>query len=273
MTPTLGRSLASLLVSLCVAVPALAQLKSTDNPESSANWKMLRAELFAAKPIAAADEMMTIDAPPRAEDAAVVPVGIKMQFPQTPGRHVNKLYLILDNNPTPLAGVFSFTALSGRADIETRVRVDQYTYIRAVAEMNDGKLYMSTHFIKAAGGCSAPSSRDQAAAMASLGKMKLRIEGAPGDNRPVLAQLMISHPNNSGLAIDPVTKKPEPAYFVRHFAVTYAGEPVLSGEVDNAISENPNFRFYFVPKSDGELRAEVVDSSDKRFRSAVALKL
>ena len=47
--------------------------------------------------------------------------------------------------------------------------------------------------------------------------------------------------------------------------ITYAGQPVMSADVDFSISENPNFRFYFLPRGEGELKAEVLDSNDLRF--------
>lgn len=43
--------------------------------------------------------------------------------------------------------------------LATRVRVDDYSYVRAVAETADGKLHMVKAFVKASGGCSAPPSR------------------------------------------------------------------------------------------------------------------
>ena len=90
--------------------------------------------------------------------------------------------------------------------------------------------------------------------------------------KPVLAQLMISHPNNSGLAMDQATRQFTPAHYVRKVDVTYAGKPVLSADVDFSISENPNFRFYFVPQAGGELSASMVDSRDLRFVSANTLR-
>ena len=267
-------ALASTLMfaALVAAGPAAAQLKASDNPEASVAWKKVRAELFAAKPIAAApQDMMEVDAPPRAEDASIVPIAVKMHFPQNAGRYVSKLYLVIDNNPSPVAAVIRFTQVSGRADIETRVRIDDYTHVRAIVEMNDGKLFMTSQFVKAAGGCSAPSARNQAAAMASLGRIKFRVEGSPEPGRPVLAQLMISHPNSSGLVMDPVANKFIPANYVRHVEVSYAGQPVMSADLDNSISENPNLRFYFVPQAEGELKAEIIDSNDLRFYSAVSV--
>lgn len=257
---------------------AQAEIKTGDNPEASPIWLKVRASLFQSRPIAAAtDDVISLEVPVRAEDSAIVPIAIKTGFTQTAARYVDKVYLIIDNNPSPISAVFTFHPLSGRADIETRVRIDEYTHIRAIAETNDGKLYMSTHFVKASGGCSAPPGKDAQAALATLGRMKFRIEGNAGGTsvssaavgRPVLAQLMISHPNDSGLAMDQVSRMFKPAHFVRQVNITYAGEPVMSADIDFSISENPNFRFYFVPRGEGELKAEVIDSHDLRFESAL----
>ena len=260
-----------LLMALCPA--AQAQLKSGDNPDGNEVWQKVRTSLFAARPITnVGDDVLLLEAPNRAEDAAIVPISIKVRAPQTTTRYVSKLYLLIDNNPSPIAAVFGFTPNSGRADVETRVRVDEYTHVRAVAEMNDGKLLMATRFVKASGGCSAPPGKDQQAALASLGKMKFRVEGDVAARKPVLAQLMISHPNNSGLAMDQTTRQFAPAHYVRSVNVSYAGQAVMSADVDISISENPSFRFYFVPSGEGELKAEVVDSTDKRFSSAFKVR-
>jgi sulfur-oxidizing protein SoxY len=257
----------------CLLAPAAAQLKSGDDPEASEVWKKVRASLFESRPITSpADDVLVLDAPARAEDAAIVPISIKTRFAQSPSRYVDRLWLVIDNNPSPISAIFKFTPQSGRADIETRVRVDEYTHVRAIAETNDGKLYMTTRFVKASGGCSAPPSKDPQAALATLGRMKFRVEGEVDQNKPVLAQLMISHPNNSGLAMDQATRQFTPSHFVRKVDVSYAGKPVLSADVDFSISENPNFRFYFVPQGAGELKAEVVDSNDLRFESALKIQ-
>ena len=263
---------ALLLFSLCAG--ARAQIKSGDNPEASPIWQKVRASLFQSRPITTAgDDVMSLEVPVRAEDSAIVPVAIKTRLPQTPARYVDKVYLIIDNNPSPVSAVFQFTPLSGRADIETRVRIDEYTHVRAIAETNDGQLYMTTRFLKASGGCSAPPGKDAQAALATLGRMKFRVEedatGKTAQNQPILAQVMISHPNNSGLAMDQTTRLFTPAHFVRQVRITYGGELVMSADVDFSISENPNFRFYFLPRGDGELKAEVVDSNDLRFASTL----
>ena len=265
---------AAALVGLSLAHrSAPAQIKSGDHPEASEIWKKVRASLFENRTITAATgDTLVLDTPVRAEDAAIVPIAIRTRLPQTAAHYVQKLYLIIDNNPGPIAAIFSFTPQSGRADIETRVRVDEYTHVRAIAEMNDGSLLMTTRWVKASGGCSAPPGKDQTAALASLGKMKFRVEGDVGANKPVLAQLMISHPNNSGLAMDQSTRQFTPAHFVRKVNITYGGKPVMSADLDFAISENPNLRFYFLPDGQGELAAEVVDSNNLEFKSSLSFR-
>src|SRR5262249_62168643 len=115
----------------------------------------------------------------------------------------------------------------GRADMETRIGVEQYSYGRAVAALSDGPLAAQARFVKASGGCSAPPGGDPAAA-GRIGRMRLAVgaDGAYGE--PVAAQLMVNHPNHSGLAMDQLTRLYTPAYFVRSVKVSYAGKPGLS---------------------------------------------
>jgi len=261
-----------LFVVACLAgaagVPA-ATLQPGDDPEASEIWQKVRASLFGTRPITAAPaDLLTLDLPLRAADAAVVPVAIRADGLQAPGRFVSRLYLVIDANPSPIAALFQLTPDSGRAEIETRVRVDAYSFVRAIAETSDGRLFAATRFVKASGGCSAPPGGDAAAALASLGRMRFRVDGALRGQAPVRAQLQIDHPNHSGLAMDQATRQFTPADFVRKVDVSYGGRPVFSADVDFSISENPDFRFFFVPHGGGELIATVVDSHDRRFVEA-----
>jgi sulfur-oxidizing protein SoxY len=240
---------------------------------SSEMWDKVRAALFAGRPISEQSEnVLSLETPVRAEDASTVPIAIHAKLAGAGNRSIKKIYLVIDKNPSPLGAVFTFYPDSGSADLETRVRVEEYSFVRAIAELSDGSLYMAANYVKAAGGCSAPGGKDQAAALARLGKMKLRIDAPIALNQPNQAQLMVSHPNNSGLVMDQMTRLYEPSNFVRRIDVTYAGKPVLTADVDFTISENPNFRFYFVPRGDGELKAEVVDSHDLKFESSLAIR-
>jgi sulfur-oxidizing protein SoxY len=152
--------------------------------------------------------------------------------------------------------------------VETRLRFEDFSHVRAVAETNDGKLWMDSRWVKAAGGCSAPMAKNRVPA-ALLGKMKFRFEDDIKYNEPNLVQVNIRHPNESALAADfDASQVPQ---FVRSVLVTYAGKAVMSAEVDFSLSDNPMFRFWFVPREKGELRVEVEDTHDNRYMHSVPI--
>jgi len=267
-TDDLIRRLLAAAFALGVSLAASAQ---APDPDASAVWQKVRASLFGTTAVESADNVITLETPKRAEDAAIVPIAIRAAFPQSPERAIQTIWLLVDNNPSPIAAVFQFGQESGRADIETRIRVEEYTYVRAVARTSDGRLHMVANYVKASGGCSAPAGKDAVAARANLGKMRLRVDEAVAPGQPSRAQLMVSHPNDSGLAFDQITRTYAQPHFVRRVEVRYAGKPVLIADVDFSISENPHFRFYFTPANGGELDAKVVDNQDLQF--ATSLKL
>jgi sulfur-oxidizing protein SoxY len=243
-----------------------------DDPGKEAHWLDFKEGMFKGRAVDAhGDAVIKLEAPARAADAAVVPISITAQFPQTPAHFIRRIYLFIDENPEPYAGFFEFTPESGLANIETRVRVEDYTFMRAIAETNDGHLHSAVRFVKASGGCSAPAGKDDAAAEASAGQVRIMAEGKTVAGQPQLAQVMVRHPNRTGMAMNQVTRNYASAYFIRKVAVTYAGKPVMTANVNFSISENPNFRFYFVPRATGELKAHVEDTKNKQFDGAVAI--
>jgi sulfur-oxidizing protein SoxY len=262
---------AVLLVIAFAASAASVVCAQAPDPNASAIWQKVHADLFGGAQIDTAQGVIALETPPRAEDAAIVPVALRGAFPQSPERFIDRIWLLIDNNPSPIAAVFDFTPESGRAEIETRIRIEQYTFVRAIARTNDGRLHMMANYVKASGGCSAPAGKDAVAAKANLGKMRLRVDEATAEGQPARAQLMVSHPNDSGLAMDQVTRTYATPHFVRRVEVRYAGKPLLNADVDFSISENPNFRFYFLPGDGGELEARVVDNHDLEFRTSLTV--
>lgn len=207
---------------------------------------------------------MIIEAPKRAEDAAIVPITIKSVQPQTAERYIKNIHLFVDKNPDPHAANFHLTPELGNVDISTRLRVDQYSDFRAVAEMNDGSLHMVKTFIKASGGCSAPAGKDAAAAAARLGQMQIRMR-QPTLGEPTQAQVIVSHPNYSGMQFDQQRRTYIPAHFVDNVVISYNDKTLLSVDAGISLSEDPSIRFTFTPEEAGTLKATVHDSADAEF--------
>jgi len=241
------------------------------SPVPDSVWQnSLKAQFFGDHPIVQSDEVVELEAPVRAEDGAVVPIRIHAKFPQTADRYIKTISLIIDKNPAPLAGKFQFTPQSGRADLALRIRVNEYSPVRVIAETNDGKLFMDTHFVKASGGCSAPVGTDLDAAMKRLGKIRFKTKNITSLDEPVATQLAVSHPNITGMQKDQVSLLYIPPHFVTQVDVKFEGEPIFSAETTISVSENPNFRFYFVPQKEGTLTAEITDSKGMKFTQTYA---
>ena len=256
----LSRCLTSLLAGLLLAATGPLAAESAD-----ARWQEIKTSLFGDRAIEDGAEVLGLDTPYRAQDAAVVPITIESKIDQTPDRYIKELYLVIDNNPSPVAAVFHFPGKHSWDALSTRVRVNAYTDLRAIAETNDGRLYMTANFVKASGGCSAPPLKDPGAAAASLGRMKLKMAQEPILGDPVLAQLLIKHPNSSGLQFDQISRQYIPPDFIRSIEVTYNGETVFTVDSDISISEDPSIRFSFVPQTSGALQVRVKDSKGREF--------
>ncbi len=223
-------------------------------------WPALASQIFNGRPLQDGAAVVAIDAPYRAEDAAVVPVTLRTLPAAGDGREVRKLTLVIDANPSPLATTLTLEPGGGVDRITTRVRVDDYTKMHAVAELSDGKLYASSRFVKAAGGCSAPALTLGAGAT-PLGTMRFRLLAERKE-----AQLMIRHPNYSGMQMNQLTRLYIPADFVQTLRIWQGEQLLFTAESGISISENPSFRFSYRPNGATEFRAEARDSTGKVFR-------
>jgi sulfur-oxidizing protein SoxY len=262
----------AVLIASMLASFAAHAAQPDDDPNKNERWLDFKAGTFKDRTIDPnGDAVIKLDAPARAADAAVVPIAINAQFPQTSAHYIKRVYLFIDENPEPYAGSFDFTPESGLATLETRVRVEDYTFMRVVAETNDGHLYSAVRFVKASGGCSAPADKDDASEERAAGQVRLQAQGQAVTGKPELVQLMIRHPNRTGMAMNQITRNYATAYFIRKVTITYADKPVMTANVNFSISENPNFRFYFIPAGSGELKAHVEDTKNKSFDGAVAV--
>jgi sulfur-oxidizing protein SoxY len=241
-------------------------LGSPSAQQAEETWVSLRGEMFGTRAVAEDGAFVALDAPSRAEDAALVPVDIHVSAPPGDVRRVVAVTLVVDENPAPLAAVFKLDGSKPRFDLSTRMRVNSYSFVRVVAEVSDGSLHMAKAFVKAAGGCSAPAVKDPAEAKANLGRMRFRMFDGEAAGE---AQIQIRHPNYSGMQMDQVTRLYTPAWYVARLSVRQGGKPLFSMEGGISLSEDPTFRFSYEPNG-GEVEVEATDTEGNHFRQSFA---
>ncbi len=247
------------------------RLNAQENPlQGAASWEDLRGDIVGEVALQDGAYLFDVVAPYRAHDAATVPLVIK----QTPGTQpIQRAIVVIDENPAPMAADFSFGAAMGPLDFELRVRVNQYSNVRVLAETAQG-WSMSGRYVKASGGCSAPASRDPEVALASMGKMRLRHFEA--ETKPLStpaqmsmarreAQIMIRHPNYSGLQRDQITQLFIGAHFIDQLEVFQGDEMLFTMTGGISVSENPVFRFGYLDNGAPALRVRAHDTEGNVF--------
>jgi sulfur-oxidizing protein SoxY len=257
----------------CVAGLVIATLGlgigATLGEDKDEPWPDIAQNAFNGRPLVDGTGVLAIEMPYRAEDAAIVPVTVRATLPASDERRVRAFTIIIDENPSPVAATFTLGANSGVSSISTRVRIDSYTNVHAVAELSDGKLYFVKTYVKASGGCSAPTAKNADEAVANLGQMRLRQFVNDIDmraSRAREAQVMIRHPNNSGLQMDQVTRLYVPPFFIHEMKIWQGDDLILTMDGGISISQDPNIRFTYTPNGAKSLRAQATDTDNHVFK-------
>jgi sulfur-oxidizing protein SoxY len=259
-----------LALSGIVSATGISALSAAEpNDPSRDPWPGLVQDIFNNRPMSDGSAVISIEMPYRAEDAAIVPVTLRSKLAPDDSRRLKAITLVIDQNPAPMAAKFEIGSGARVSEISTRVRVNSYTNVHAVAELSDGALYVVKTYVKASGGCSAPAAKNAEEARNHIGQMRYRQfvrDGQGPSSGAREAQVMIGHPNNSGLQMDQMTHLYTPAFFVDELHLWQDNSPVLSMEGGISISEDPNIRFTYVANGAKTFRAEAKDTSGHVFQ-------
>jgi sulfur-oxidizing protein SoxY len=253
-------ALFAVLALLSLAPAARADDDDDDAAERAQRWNLVRMSVYGDRAVQDAGDAVQLNAPARAMDAALVPVTVRFET----SRRIVALSLFVDNNPSPLVGVFHFGPAMTQGQIKTRVRVDAYTMIHAVAETDDGSLLVAAQFVKAAGGCSSPGTGQSAAVAAQIGQMQLR-RVRPAEGTAIPAQLLISHPNYNGMQRSVGSAYLIPARYLETISVKTGGVTVFDLDSNISLSEDPSISFVYTPAGDGGVEVVAQDSTGATF--------
>ncbi len=267
MTVALARRKFLISTAAAGAVLACGRLSAADAQAEEQAWDAIREHLFRHQKILPGDGVVKIIAPIRPPNGGDVTVRVEALFPQSPERFVKKHYLVVDENPSPIASVFTLSPHSGTADVTTRIRVNAFSNVRAISETNDGGLYMDATLVKASGGCSAAPLKIDPLAKLAMGKATLVDEGETAGGAHKF-HISVLHPSYSGMQKDQLTHLFIPPHYVESVAIkNREGETVFAVSGDISFSENPSFGFHYAPRQNDVLSVTVTDSRKKIFES------
>lgn len=89
-----------------------------------------------------------MDLPVIADNGNAVSLKIHVDSPMSAIDYVRAIHLVSDRNPVPNMASFYLGPYSGRADLETRVRLAGSQNVTVIAEMSDGTFWMDRSHVQ-----------------------------------------------------------------------------------------------------------------------------
>jgi len=97
---------------------------------------------------------ISIELPEIAENGNTVPLSISVDAPMTADNYVSEVLVVAEANPNPGVATFHFSAMSGKAEASTRIRLAATQNIVVVAKTSKGEFYTGQKLVKVTiGGC------------------------------------------------------------------------------------------------------------------------
>jgi sulfur-oxidizing protein SoxY len=213
----------------------------------------LRELVGTAVPVAAG---ISLDLPLVSEDGSAVPLGVQVDSPMTTEQHVRSIHIFAPGNPTPEVAEVYLQPAAGRADLATRVRLNESQTVYVAAVMSDGEVRLAAREVRVTvSGC---LGRPQQA-VSALETPRVGLGRNPRRDEPVEVRALIDHPMETGL-------RPDerggflPQHIVEQLTVRLADQPVLEARFHRAVSMNPYLRFH-VRAVPGELALDWRDDA------------
>ena len=222
-------------------------------------WPYLKQQVFKDQVIHEDQNFLKIDGPKRASSGAQVPVTIALSQNT---HHIKKISVFIDANPGQHAATYFLTDQSQQILINTRIRMETDSFVRAVAETETGELFMSAIPIRASGGCSGYMDVHDPELTKDLGKILIKAE-----NNFVTSR--IKHPNFTGLQKDLDSGGYIPEWIVKTIEFNHQGGKILAVENQISISQDPFLKFTLPTPLQGEVTITAKDTKGNQFESAI----
>jgi sulfur-oxidizing protein SoxY len=265
-----GKSSRRLSLRVCLALAAAPFLLPDPAAAVDASWPDLRAELYGQRFLAISDDVVSIETPYRTDNDARTSISVRLAAPD--GHMIRGFHLILDENPMPVSAQLDFAQPLTDFEFAATMRVNGPTPVHAVAELENGQLFMAEGFVKTSGqgACSAPPGTDPEEALATLGQMELLIRPRSdtaslvrnlrkGQVSDMALDVQISHPSHSGMQRDQISLLYIPMRYVETLDIDLNGAPFVTMTGSISLSENPKVTV-LVPSGTRRVRAKLTDT-------------
>lgn len=212
-----------------------------------------------------------LDLPDHVDTGGSVPCTIRIDAQMTPEDCPTVVHLVAHGNPTPQILSVWFTPESGRAEVTTRIRLEQTQRVTLVAQMRDGRHLRTDREVSVSFGACAQigsGSNDDVFAFRPEARVSVQPHAAKGELVPVRA--VISHPMETGLrksATDEWVRQ----RIISSFGARQGGVEFFKARLYPAMATNPYFLFHLRAAASGPVDFKWFDMTGPTYRAQAAL--
>lgn len=232
-------------------------------------WPVIHQAFFSGKTIHDGAQLIHIDAPQMAEDAAIVPLAFSVDATAITEHKLHKVYLFVDANPIQHTATIQYLQ-NQPINVATRIKLDKSSMVRVIVESVDGQYWMHQVFIKTpGGGCSGGLGGNEAKIRAEAGKMKLAISPISGDGAAThQMRLHIKHPMRTGFERTTQGYYAK-AYYIKQLDFSMDNAALFRVDLGVGISADPYFAMTINAHKLPPIRVNAIDNENKSYQHIV----
>lgn len=194
-------------------------------------------------------EGLNLELPLVSEDGSAVPMTVSIDSPMSTDDYIESIQVFAEGNPNDEVVDFILTPLVGRAEVASRIRVNESQTIWAVARSSQGEVWVASHDIRVTVGGCLMTADDLSSVALSQPRVAVPASFEPG--MPGEVRTLVTHPMETGLREGP-SGDILPRRLVDTLTVTVGGDTALTVRMHTAVSANPYVRFFLAPAESAE---------------------
>lgn len=213
---------------------------------------------------------LVLDLPEHSDAGSTVALALRGPLPGL-GPVPLVVHVVAHKNPTPHVLSVWFSPLSGRAELQTRIRLETSQRVTAVAKMSDGTYRRIDREVSVAFGACAQigdGTNDEVAAFRPQAKVSVPPTAPAGEI--VTLRALISHPMETGLRLS-ATQEWVRQRIVSRFSCAFDGQEVIRVRLYPAVSTNPYFQFHARVERSGTFTFEWYDTTDETYTASAPI--
>lgn len=235
-----------------------------------ADWQQVEAVRAAVGNTSPSTQGIIIDLPLVSEDGSAVPLTVSVDSAMAADSFIESIQIFATGNPNPEVVDFYLTPRVGKAEVSTRIRINESQTIWAVARSNTGAVWVAQKDVRVTvGGC---LSRSNDNATVRLSQARVAVPKSFDVAKPAEVRTLVTHPMETGLREGPDGNL-LPRRLVDTFEVIVDGEVAIQVRLHSAVSANPYLRFFLSPQQSAAAEFRWQEDTGDTLRETVDLRV